>query len=121
MTVSMKPSSVTPTIGRRMWYFDGGEVDAKKCYSNKVPFDAGVIYVWSPDCVNLLVTDHAGKQSVKTNVMVADYSEDYAHGEVTVAAWMPYQTQAKAKAGGDTILRKLYDGEPPADPQPEVA
>ncbi len=122
MTMKLKPSTITPTVGRKMWFFAQDASQPKKgdgpppqMLDNKVPMDATVIYVWSPSLVNLRVTDHAGNVFTRTSVPVADHDESYEHGVQQVACWMPYQSgqAAKQAAGGppDAVMTKLHDGE----------
>jgi hypothetical protein len=61
------------------------------------PFDAGVICVWGPNCVNLSVTDHAGNIHFRSSVFLRQ-EEDAVPSAAGpgYAEWMPYQT-AQAK------------------------
>jgi hypothetical protein len=131
MTLQLKPSSIVPTIGRKMWFFDTGSAKNERAqngpayYDDRVPFDATVIYVWGPSLVNLRVTDHAGNVFTRTSVPVADYDEGYEHGHQMVAAWMPYQSgQAKQQAAGnrppDVPLTRTHDNGVPVDPAPSM-
>lgn len=88
-------NSIVPTVGRKVWYWDSGQGP----YDAMQPFDATVIYVWNPDCVNLRVTNHAGTTSIQTNVPLRDYVDgDNQDGVQRCATWMPYQTGQAKKA-----------------------
>jgi len=94
-------SSITPTIGRKVWYYEGKPPFAHDlpvgCNSDSQAFDATVIYVWGPSMVNLLVVRHDGAQYVETSVSLRDPSPSDRHGVERIATWMPYQVgQAKA-------------------------
>lgn len=92
-------STITPSIGRKVWFYDAApERHSAQMvrYDDSQPMDATVIYVWSPTCVNLRVTDHAGIMHTRTSVPLRDPAEGDAHGKEYVATWMPYQMgQAK--------------------------
>jgi hypothetical protein len=91
-------SSITPTVGRKVWFYEFdipfGHDMPVGAYSLTVPFDATVIYVWGPNMVNLLVTDHTGKTYPKTSVTLRDPQPDDSHGKSYVCTWMPYQVGA---------------------------
>ena len=90
---------MTPTIGRRVWYWPSEEDFKLGRFSAdpKQPFDAGVIFVHLPDAekVNLQVTDHNGCTFAVAHVWLDTLPEDGV-GAPGTATWMPYQTQ-KAK------------------------
>jgi hypothetical protein len=81
-------STITPTIGRKVWYYDFTTVG---CNDPHQPYDATVIYVWGNDCVNLDVTDHHGNRLIKTSVPLRDPQDSACHGVSSFATWMPYQ------------------------------
>jgi hypothetical protein len=97
---------VSPTVGRKVWYRPTASDKAGNfgmaCYGEQ-PLDATVIAVWGDRCVNLAVTDHAGKQFVRTSATLlqdgdpvpTDLEGKNAGG---YAEWMPYQRQMAAKA-----------------------
>lgn len=89
-------SSIVPTIGRKVWFYDNNS--GMNRYSDNQAFDATVIYVWGPTCVNVRVTDHAGQTHVRTSVPLRDPQDGDAHGKQIVATWMPYQV-GQAKKG----------------------
>jgi hypothetical protein len=89
------PNSITPSIGRKVWYFDP---QPGNVYNPLQAFDATVIYVWNPDMVSLRVTDHAGQTFVRTSVPLRDHVEGDCHGVESVATWMPYQVKTAGKA-----------------------
>ena len=93
-------STITPTIGRKVYFYtpeqDRHATGAMGRYDDKQPFDATVIYVWGPTCVNLRVTDHAGNTHTRSSVPLRDPQDDDGHGNAYFATWMPYQVgQAK--------------------------
>ena len=92
-------ATITPTIGRRVWYWPSEEDFKLGRFSAdpKQPFDAGVIFVHLPDAekVNLLVTDHNGCTFAVAHVALRTLSEN-CEAEPGTATWMPYQIQ-KAK------------------------
>lgn len=123
--MELKPSTITPSVGRKMWFFASEVHEVSKgmapppgVINMAAPFDATVIYVHGPDMVNLRVTDHVGTVYTRASVPVADYDESYRHGVRNVAAWMPYQSgQAAKQAAGsrppDAVLRKIADNDVP--------
>lgn len=94
-------STIDPTIGRKVYFYDPSTSTATPLdmtrYHDKHPFDATVIYVWGPTCVNLRVTDHAGKTHTRSIVPLRDPTDDDGHGKEYVATWMPYQVGQAAK------------------------
>lgn len=92
-------SSIAPTIGRKVYFYDQApERTAARMqrYSDTQPFDATVIYVWGPNCVNLQIIDHSGVTHTRTSVPLRDPVDGDAHGKEYYATWMPYQVgQAK--------------------------
>lgn len=104
-----KPTVITPTIGRRIWYwpsdYDRGLLEAKPgtvIQSNDVqPCDAGICYVHSDRLVNLTVADHNGNMHRRTSVTLVQEGDEAPQG--AHATWMPYQQgQAKAQAAAET-------------------
>lgn len=95
-------SSITPTIGRKVYFYDQSPDRTSahmQRYSDDQPFDATVIYVWGPTCVNLRVTDHSGITHTRSSVPLRDPADGDAHGKEYVATWMSYQVgQAKKHA-----------------------
>lgn len=94
-------SIITPTIGRKVYFYEGPSTTTTPmaCYDTKQPFDATVVYVWGPTCVNLRVTDHAGATHTRSSVPLRDPSGSDVQGAEYFATWMPYQVgQAKTVA-----------------------
>lgn len=91
---------ITPSVSRRIWYWPTNEEaeqsvfnisgSHRRCISRMQPFDAGVLYVWSPTMVNLDITDHQGNHFPKTSVSIA------AIETPGCAQWMDYQLKAAA-------------------------
>lgn len=90
--------TIEPTIGRKVWYrHDGSGVldyptqqwSYPTCINADKPMDATVVYVWGPNMVNLLVTDHAGKSFALTSVTLRQPADPLPTGRY--CEWMPYQ------------------------------
>lgn len=102
-------SRITPTIGRKIYYYPDRASDisadsALTSMANHDPFDATVIYVWGDGVlVNLSVIDHVGTICARHSVPLIQ--EDDAIPQVGgYAKWMPYQVgQATAQAAGATL------------------
>jgi len=83
--------SITPNIGRKVWYWPLKDTANIVSYNPETPCDATIVYVWSDTCVNLRVTDHTGATHVRTSVQPDTERPSSNH-----ATWMPYQVgQAK--------------------------
>lgn len=86
---------ITPTIGRRVWYFPS-EFDRVEHHDpvhqpdHSQPLDAGIAYVHSQTMVNLTVADQNGTMHARTSVRLLQTDECAAEGEA-YAQWMPYQ------------------------------
>lgn len=97
-------SSITPTIGRKVYYFEGTPQNAlggnanAAIYNPAAPFDATVVYVRSDTCVNLSIRDHNGSSYARTSVQLQDPQEGDAHGGFCYATWTPYQVGQAKKA-----------------------
>lgn len=94
-------STITPTVGRKVWFYDeDADRDLREMqrHDDTTPMDATVIYVWSPTCVNLSITDHAGRIHMRGRVTLRAPAEGDCHGKERVATWMPYQMGQAAKA-----------------------
>lgn len=100
-------SAITPTIGRRLWYYpsdyDRGKLEEKPetviCSDGVQPCDAGVCYVHSDRLVNLTVADSNGKMHARTSIRLVQPGDEVpTPGAEAYATWMPYQVQT-AKPG----------------------
>lgn len=92
---------IKPTIGRRVWYRPGPFGLPGMTNFGDQPLDAGIVYVWGDRCVNLDVTDHAGRHHALTSVTLLQEGDAVPGGHY--AEWMPYQTgQAKAHAAKES-------------------
>lgn len=87
-------TSITPSIGRRVWLWNGeafGFTDAKQA------FDVGICLVIPPDSsgsqrINCAGADHEGNWRSFRNIELRDPGTDDRHGTgETYATWMPYQ------------------------------
>ena len=94
-------SSITPTIGRKVWFWASSAFQAETGLTpldGRQAYDATVVYVDRDGAVNLKVIDHEGNEGLVENCPLCDPSpEGDAHGGLTdFATWMPYQVgQAK--------------------------
>lgn len=95
---------IKPTVGRVVWFTPPEQSFLPEgfVYFGSQPCAALVSYVWSSRMVNLLVSDHNGKQYAFTSVtLVQDDDPKPTHGRY--AEWMPFQKgQAKAQEAAKT-------------------
>lgn len=93
--------TMKPTIGRRIWFWPNGVTSVDQggplaLISTEQPMDAGIVYVWGDNMVNLDVTDHYGNHHRATSVrLLAEGEAKPAVG--AYATWMPYQQAQAAK------------------------
>lgn len=93
---------IVPTIGRRLWYYpsaqDRGLTENKPDSVIQAdltqPCDAGVVYVHSNTCVNLVVTDHNGYVHRRTSVTLVQPGQEPPTAGA-YCTWMPYQIEKK--------------------------
>lgn len=100
------PKVITPTIGRRLWYWPsdydkglvpGTQLDRTICVGDDAQAcDAGVVFVHGDRLVNLLVTDHAGHTHRRLSVHLVQEGDEPLPPGAAYAQWMPYQ-QGQAK------------------------
>jgi hypothetical protein len=104
------PKIITPTIGRRLWYwpsaYDCGKTAAVPPSTIDAdatqPCDAGVCYVHGDRLVNLTVADHNGNMHRRTSVTLLQEGDEIPVGQA-YAEWMPYQAaQAKRQESATT-------------------
>lgn len=103
---------ITPTVGRKVWYrpsdFDRHGLGAMQTACDQTdtkklqPLDATITAVWGPRCVNLLVTDSAGKQfpmTSRTLLQPGDEAPVSPEGKPIggYCEWVPHQ-QVQAAA-----------------------
>jgi hypothetical protein len=93
---------ISPTIGRRVWFWPNGCTAIGSCSNFVVidkaqAFDAGVVYVWNDRMVNLDVADHYGKHFPASSVPLLQ-DDDPVPEFGFYATWMPYQQQAAKTA-----------------------
>jgi hypothetical protein len=91
---------VTPTIGRKVWFYGIPKGDAVQ-HNPNIPMDATIVYPWpgEGDYCNLLVLDHVGKQFPVQGVEHKDHATaaaGYVHWD-----WMPFQKGQAEKADTD--------------------
>ena len=96
---------ITPTIGRRVWYYpsdyDRGLLHDKpesviEASDKMQPCDAGVCYVHGDRLVNLTVADHNGNLHKRTSVTLVQPGDEIP-SDGGFCTWMPYQMQAAKK------------------------
>jgi hypothetical protein len=97
---------ISPTIGRRVWYWPSDEdlhlTDeaplAKMTAGDRTQAcDAGVCYVWDDRRINLTVADHNGLMHARPSVQLVQEGDPIPVGQA-YATWMPYQTTQAKKA-----------------------
>ena len=90
---------IKPTVGRKVWYKPSAHDMLGRggmAVSLGQPLDATIIAVWGDRCVNVLVTDIAGKQFALMSVTLRQ-EEDGAPTDKDgndvggYVYWMPYQ------------------------------
>lgn len=109
---TVAPVIITPTVGRRVWYWPSAH---ERVYASVMvnadlvngltrmgvldsaqPFDAGIVFVHNHRCVNLSVTDHEGRVHARTSVPLLQDGDSLPPTGAAYAQWMPYQVgQAK--------------------------
>lgn len=88
------PRVITPTIGRKVWFYPGpSRVLARR---SPDPLDATIVFVWHNRLVNLLVVDHDGKSHPINSVHLDQPGDKIAPSER--AEWMPYQVMQAGAA-----------------------
>lgn len=92
-------STQTPTIGRRVYYWplpsERECLPVPEMQDSKLPFDAGIIYVWNSGEISVVVTDPRGLIVSYHKVHLADTPEAAQPGE---CSWMPPPSGASSKA-----------------------
>lgn len=93
-------SSITPTIGRKVYFWSSEQFAAEvgaEPVDPKQAYDATIVFVHPSGNVNLQVVCHAGDSGFVEDCPLRDPSEGDEHGgEEDYATWMPYQVgQAK--------------------------
>lgn len=86
---------ISPTIGRKVWYWPVNEKDVD-VFNPAVPLDATVIYPWGDGCVNLRVTDHGGRTHFRASALLVQPGYPVPTAG-SYATWMPYQVGQAAK------------------------
>lgn len=109
---------IHPTIGRRVWYWPNKAATSLSFTINddSVPMDAGIVFVWGDRCVNLDVTDHAGKHHAFTSVRLVQPGDDKLENG-GYAEWMPYQIGQAIQQSTD---EKHGEGTKVFDPAAEI-
>lgn len=87
MTILYTKPTITPTIGRRLWYWP--HESEKTLAGHSQPFDAGICHVNADGTVNLDVKDEMGCPVFdKINVTLVEAGTKPQPGQ---ASWMDYQ------------------------------
>lgn len=94
-------TTISPTIGRKVWFHPGKADRGMETITKTEPMDASVVYVWSDTLVNLAVWDHYGNIWARSSVRLVQPG-DAASGDEAWCEWMPYQIgQAERHATQD--------------------
>lgn len=97
---------IKPTIGRKVWFTPGVEIDDRD--DREQPFDATIVYVHNNDrMVNISYHDHYGNQHGQTSVLMLQEG-DAQSPDGNYCEWMPYQ---KGQAAKTESLEKQVSGE----------
>jgi hypothetical protein len=85
---------IKPTVGRVVWFIPGKEDSNFALYS--APFAAHICYVYTDNCVNLMVIHPEGRPVPQTSVtLIQEGDERPENGRF--CEWMPYQKGQAAK------------------------
>lgn len=85
---------ITPTVGRRVWYWP---LPTERSWDHDQPFDAGIAYVHSDTGINISYANDIGTMGAKSSVVLVQGDEKPLPGQ---CSWMPYQKGQAAKADG---------------------
>ncbi|WP_199097292.1 Gp49 family protein [Dyella sp. ASV21] len=88
-------SQITPTIGRRIWYFKHRRDSGVMTIDDTQPCDAGIVFVHPDGKVNLQVNDHRGFITGVEEVEIIPL-DVIPPSDGGYAQWMPYQVKADA-------------------------
>lgn len=87
------PTIITPTVGRKVWYYPGGEQQLK----HDQPNDATIARVHSDRLINIGYRDANGESGNASSVPLVQEGDEFPHGPFCM--WMPFQQgQARAQA-----------------------
>lgn len=88
---------ITPTIGRKVWYYPSDQDLAVTQRLGDQPYDASVVFVHGDRMVNLVVWDHIGMFFSRTSVQLLQDGDPAVGGGISYCEWMPYQKGQAAK------------------------
>lgn len=88
---------ISPTIGRRLWFWPNAHSSTFACLDIKQPMGAGVIFVTNDRKVNLFVTDHFGGTHFVPDCILLQDDDKKPSPPTAFASWMPYQKAAAEK------------------------
>lgn len=95
-------STITPSIGRKVWYWTTSDSPSEGVLDATQAFDATVQFVDpKTSLVTLTVTTHEGNARVIRDVELLDPGASDHHGpghDEAYATWMPYQVKAAGVA-----------------------
>lgn len=89
---------ITPTIGRKIWFWPNQTNTA--CYTvldAAQAFDASVVFVAADDRVHIAFFDHTGVPFIRHDVPILQDDKPLPVG-TCYCTWMPYQQSAAAAA-----------------------
>lgn len=101
---------ITPTVGRKLYYFVAGKSPVDTMFSSldpTQPFDATVLFVTPPDpaasgpaipptLINVMVIDHVGHMAPRHSIPLIQ-EDDAVPTTGGYAKWMPYQVNQATK------------------------
>lgn len=107
---------IKPTIGRAVWYYQGGK---NQHDDGRQPYAATVAYVWNDRLINIGYFNTSGIASSATSVPLIQEGDELPGGAFCM--WMPFQVgQAKRHAAVD-VAGDPVAGEPVAGAVDAVA
>lgn len=97
-------TTISPTVGRIVWFNPNGQYFQGMRQLGEQPMAAQVAFVHRDTCVNLLVTDHIGRQHAAESVhLMQDGGPTLASGQA-FCEWMPYQKGQAAKDANPMLV-----------------
>lgn len=96
----MDLKSITPTIGRIVWYWPTrSDVEEGMISGGDQPLPAVVCHVWTDHCVNLGITDAGGVCHARTSINLVQPGDMFLReaGTGGYCEWMPYQVKVAQK------------------------
>jgi hypothetical protein len=97
--------SITPTVGRIVWWWQSEAPADAAAPGDKQPEAAVVTYVHSNDLVNLTVFNRNGVPRAATSVVL--WQDGQPRPIASFAEWMPYQKGQAAKTEASEAAAKV--------------